>query len=333
MIFEVKRTRPRTRFSFPRRPPLFALRPTSDLRFPPCPCRAVTSRKGGSLPPPRFSPISSHVTRHTSLCDAFTLIELLVVIAIISVLMVLVVPAINNLKTAGDVTNAAYTVKGILEVARTRAKANNTYTWIGLYEESAATTSSSPPTPGTGRVIVSVVESIDGTTIYTSSSAPIDPTRLRQVGKLTKIENVHLPLFAVGSGTGDSFDTRPAPDFNSFVQYNSARFGELNAGSPNTAPRSSSSNNTSYPFQYPVGNPAPAAQYTFTKTLQFSPKGECRIFSTYDVRRVVEIGLVQTHATATPVPTSGSGTSLVTFSGNVAAVQITGFGNVKVFRR
>lgn len=255
------------------------------------------------------------------------------VIGIITLLMVLVVPAVTNLKKAGDVTDAAYTVKGVLELARSRAKANNTFTWVGLYEESGDLPSTNPATPGTGRLVMSVVESIDGTQIYGSTSGPIDVTRLRQVGKLTKIDNVHLPLFAAGSGTGDTFDTRPAPDFNSFVQYNSARFGELNAGPPDTAPRSSSSSSTSYPFQYPVGNPAPPAQYLFTKTMQFSPNGECRIFSTYDVRRVVEIGILQTRGTATPIPTSGVGTSSVTFSGNVAAVQISGFGNVRIYRR
>jgi len=262
-----------------------------------------------------------------------TLIELLIVMGIISLLMILVVPAVTNLKTAGDLTSAAYTVKGALETARMRAKADNTYTWVGLYEEPGATSSSNPPTPGTGRVVISIVESADGTAIYGSSSGPIDPTRLKQVGKLIKIDNVHLPLFAVGSGTGETFDTRPPPDYNNFVQYNSARFGELNASPPDTAPRSSSTYNTSYPFQYPVGKPAPTAQYMFTKTLQFSPKGECRIFSTYDVHRVVEIGLVQTHANTTPVPLSGAGTSLVTFSGNVIAIQISGFGSVKIFRR
>ncbi|HZS57149.1 MAG TPA: prepilin-type N-terminal cleavage/methylation domain-containing protein [Bryobacteraceae bacterium] len=62
----------------------------------------------------------------------FTLLELLIVISIIALLMVLIAPAFTNLKSAGDVTSAAYTIKGVLDTARTYAKANNTYTWLGL---------------------------------------------------------------------------------------------------------------------------------------------------------------------------------------------------------
>ena len=57
---------------------------------------------------------------------AFTLIEMLVVMGIIALLMVLVAPAFTSLKTAGDVTNAAYGIQGLLDNARTYAKANNT---------------------------------------------------------------------------------------------------------------------------------------------------------------------------------------------------------------
>ncbi len=111
--------------------------------------------------------------------------------------------------------------------------------------------------------------------------------------------------------------------------YNYSRFGELNAGTPNTAPYT-----TPYNFQYPVGNPAPAAQYTFNKLLQYDPRGESRVSGdTYEVRRVVEIGLLQTHGNVVPTPISGGG-STVTYSGNVAAIQISGFsGDVKIYRR
>jgi len=262
------------------------------------------------------------------LTSGLTLIELLVVIGIMILLTALLTPAFTNLKSAGDVTSAAYTIKGVLEQARTYAMANNTYTWVGLYEEDGSQSSTNPPTPGVGRLVMSVVASKDGTTVYDPNSNlnpdPIDPSKLVQLNKLVKIDNVHLPLFTIGSSTGSPFDTRPALQNDPVVGYNDSRFGELN-GNP-TAPTT----NAKFPFQYPVGKPAPAAQYTFTKTLQFNPRGEGRINSTYDVRRVIEIGLIPTHQNVAPTPTPSAGN----YAGNVVVVQLNGFaGNVKIFRR
>jgi len=272
----------------------------------------------------------------------FTLVELLVVIGIIAILMVLIAPAFTTIKSGGDVTSAASTIKDVLDTARTYAKANNTYTWVGFLEENVSNPASpNSDTPKVGRLIISIVASKDGTIIYdpnaTGTNNFIDPTRLVQVTKLAKIDNLHLPLFAVctASCTGDTFDTRPVLQFDPFgVGYNASRFGELNASGPNTAPFDTTNNGlTKFPFQYPVGNPAPAEQYQFRRTLQFSPTGECRINSTYDVRTVVEVGLLQTHGTAVPAPIGGGGSTIV-YGGDVAAIQITGFGgNVKVYRR
>ena len=174
---------------------------------------------------------------------------------------------------------------------------------------------------------MSVVASKDGTNVYGISGAvTIDATRLIQVAKLIKIENVHVPLFAFGTGAGDTFDARPSPSPAS--DANNSRFGELNAAPPNTAPLT-----TPHNFQYPVGNLPPAAQYTFSKLLEFSPRGESRVIGDSAIRRVVEIGLLQTHGIATPAP-SGSGTGGSIFDGNVVAVQINGFaGDVKIYRR
>jgi prepilin-type N-terminal cleavage/methylation domain-containing protein len=273
----------------------------------------------------------SLITDH-SVRAGFSLLELLIVVGIIAVLLVLIAPAFTSLKSAGDVTSAAYTIKGVLDTARTYAKANNTYTWVGFYEEDVSQTSTTPATPGTGRIVMSIVASKDGTNVYSSGTnicvgsgtGTICPDKLIQIGKLIKIENVHLPLFALGSGTGDTFDARPSPSPASDANY--SRFGELNGTAPNTAPLT-----TPHNFQYPVGNPSQVAQYTFNKILQFSPRGESRVNGdSYDIRRVVEVGLLQTHAAVVPTPSPAAGQ----YPGNVVAVQINGFsGNVRIYRR
>jgi prepilin-type N-terminal cleavage/methylation domain-containing protein len=262
---------------------------------------------------------------------AFTLTELVMVIGIIALLTAFLAPAFTNLKRANDLTNAAFIIKGVLEQARTYAKVNNTYTWVGFFEEDGSVVSTNPPTAGNGRLVMSSVASVDGTTVYGSAPGPIDPTRLTQIGRLVKIDNLHLALFAIGSGTGDAFDTRPALQSDPTAGYNYSRFGELNAAAPHTAPYT----NSQYPFQYPVGNPTPGAQYTFLKTLQFSPRGESRINgNNYDVRRVVEIGLLQARGGSVPAAASGAGTSTASYNNDVIAVQISGLGSVvKLYRR
>jgi prepilin-type N-terminal cleavage/methylation domain-containing protein len=237
----------------------------------------------------------------------FTLIELLVVMGIIAILMVLIVPAFTTIKGGSDVTSAAYTIKGVLDSARTYAKANNTYTWVGFYEENVANPASpNSDTPAVGRLVMSIVGSKDGTNVYGSGTGNIDPTKLLQVGKLTKIDNVHMWTHTdTPSGTGATYDTRP------------------NVASTSCIGNSSPSDSTT-PFQYPVRDPAPTAQYTFRKVVQFSPGGEARINNNSNpAQTAVEIGLRGTH-----------GTSVDMVSPNVVALQVGGLGAaVMIYRK
>jgi type II secretory pathway pseudopilin PulG len=290
-------------------------------------------------------PAAFTLLRQRERASAFTLLELLIVVGVIGLLLVLIAPAFTTIKGGTDVTSAAYTIKGVLDTARTYAKANNTYTWVGFYEEDVSQASVIPaPDPRctgcVGRLVMSIVASKDGTDLGANpnSSATgtenfIDATKLIQVTKLVKIDNLHVPLFELGTGNGSTFDARPSPTPRTDAAF--SRFGELNAPPPNTAPYEATNGGlTKFPFQYPVGSPAPTWQYRFRRTLQFNARGDSRINSTYDSRRVVELGLLQTHGNVTPPPRSGGGTSFVTWDGNVAALQINSFaGDVKIYRR
>ena len=146
-----------------------------------------------------------------------------------------------------------------------------------------------------------------------SGSVPIDPTRLVQVNKLLRINNMHLKTAVLndtvfpsgGSSVGNpAFIARPA------VSGTNAQIGDV---SPAASMR---------PFQYPVGNGA-SPQYTFNKVVQFNPRGEALVNNTnFPATQIIEVGLQLTH-----------GSAVASNDTNVEAVQVTGIvGNVKIFR-
>jgi Tfp pilus assembly protein FimT len=241
--------------------------------------------------------------------SAFTLVELLIVIGIMGVLLVLIAPAFTSIKGGTDVTSAAYTIKGALDTARTYAKANNTYTWVGFYEEDVSQSSTSPATGGTGRIVMSTVASKDGTMLYAApltNPVTLSSSSLIQVGKLTKVENLHLKTFSAPAGTPppDTFDARPA------VASTASKIGDdVTAAPPNP----------SLTFYYPVGG---SQQYQFQKVVQFSPRGEAVVTnSNYTMATVSEVGVQPTHGTTVD-------------STNPVAIQFTGLGgNVKIYRK
>jgi hypothetical protein len=168
---------------------------------------------------------------------------------------------------------------------------------------------------------MSTVASKDGTMLYTTpliSLVTLPSASLVQVGKLTKVDNVHLKTFSDPAATPppDVFSTRPTPGSGALDL--TARIGnDTNDPSTPAAPPA-----PSLQLQYPLGG---SASYTFAKIVQFNARGEAVITnSNYTPKTVSEIGVEPTHGAA--IPSS--------MPANVIAVQFTGLGgNVKIYRQ
>ena len=237
--------------------------------------------------------------------------------------MVLVAPAFTNIKTGNDITTAAYTISGVLEQARNYAMANNTYVYVGFYEESASSlsaTNATPPYPGKGRLVLATVASKDGTKSSEDLSStltnpiPLTANKIIQIGNLVKIEGIHVtdigapsPAPSV-SADPNSIAGRPNVPYT----YASPSFDYMNRiNSDEIKPE----NHTKFPFT--------AQGYTFYKTVRFNPRGEANLNASYDLRRAAEIGLRPTH-----------GASVDANSSNVVAIQFSGVGgNFKIYRQ
>ena len=244
---------------------------------------------------------------------------------IVAALLVFVVPAFTNLKGSGDVTTAAETVAGTLAQARTYAIANNTYTWVGFYEEATSATTpttASPPFPGKGRLVLATVRSLDGTPIFdTSDPASVLPaSRIAQLGKLAKIEGVHLT--DIGAPPAPTPNPPPLP--NSLSARSDLPYTYAAGIDADHFNRVSSDSADATRFWF-------AAQgYTFYKTVRFSPRGEANLNSTYTLKVVAELGIVPTHGDVAPTPPASGGR----YTGNVVAIQFSGAGgNFRIYRQ
>jgi prepilin-type N-terminal cleavage/methylation domain-containing protein len=238
----------------------------------------------------------------------FSLVELLSVLAIISILTAVVVPAFTTVKDADSLSNAAYTISGQLQRARSYAMAHNTYVWVGFYEENAD--APSPPADtfpytGMGRLVIGTVASTDGTQIYapnpngTTGTTLIPASRLVQIDKLIRILNVHVTDLGAPTGGTSLVANRPYGAYYNGTAVSSTELYGIN--DDNTTEET--------PFPFKVGT------YEFFKSIRFDPTGEASIDGSASLRRIGEIDLRPTH-----------GDTVNTSTPNVVAIQFTGIG-------
>jgi len=239
-------------------------------------------------------------TSHVKARCAFTLLELLIVVGIIAMLMVVVAPAFTNIKGGTDVTSAAYTIKGALDTARTYAKANNTYTWVGFAGSIGSTV--------TGNVAISVVASNDGTDLRTSDttfSGDIGSVGggVTPVGKVIRLDNAHIGDTGNPTEDGTDFESRAEVDPGYKIGAAGSQYNSL------------------YTFS--------EQGTTFNRWIRFSPRGEAVVRGgAIQVNPYAEVGVFPTHGTtlaATPDPAP---------TGNLVAITVSGFGGaVRIYRR
>ncbi len=189
--------------------------------------------------------------------------ELLAVVGMMVLMMAFVGPVIRGLKGSRDTIDSAYEIGGILEQARTFAMANNTYTWVGFFEEDGvkpAVRGNVAATSGTGRVVACIFTAKDGLR-YTPGVTPV-PTQLSGsvgnlavVGKIRLFEGMHLVTTAANRTIA------PASMLGPLIIANTNGVEVVSTGT-GSLPKA----------VYPLLATTP--NYTFAKILEFNPLGE-----------------------------------------------------------
>jgi len=268
--------------------------------------KAESSRDAAACPPCSVSSIERRFCQERTpavelqkASRAFSLLELVIVVGIIGLLLVLISPWFTSIKGGTDVTSAAYTIKGVLDAARTHAKANNTYAWVGFSGSIGSTV--------TGKVALYVVASKDGTDLGTSVNQPpgnrIDITaKVTPVGKVMRLDNAHIGDTGSPTNDGTDFEGRPAVNRNYRIGAEGSMY------------------DSDYYFSW--------QETQFDRWIRFNPRGEAVVKGgATKITQYAEVGLLPTHGTALAASISPA-------SGNLVAIQISGFGgHVRIYRR
>ena len=228
---------------------------------------------------------------------AFSLIETLMVAAVATVLMTLVIPSMSSIRGAQSFTRVGADIEATLEQARSYAMANNTYVFVGFAEvDGVQSESVRPQQPGTGRLLVGVAASKDGTRGYevaNPGSSWSGAANLVPLSKLRRFDGVHLA------------DVLPSPTADMQPVADSSKLGQVTVTTP---------------FDWPIDGGQKVC--TFSRVIQFDPQGSATIPSGDELSRWLEVALR---------PARGS--QIDPASPNFAALQINGItGAVRLFR-
>src|SRR5437588_1806217 len=220
----------------------------------------------------------------------FSLLELMAVVFVLILVVGFLAPAFTSLKSARDVTGTAYTIKGVIDQARTYAMANDTYTSVGF-----AGSIGNTPASVTGQIFIAVLASTDATANGFVNGS------YKQLGKLLKFDNTHIHDSGVPTNDGTDFESRA----NVAAAY---RISSAAAGA------------------YTIS----VQGVTFSRWIQFSPRGEAVLGGNNAMTQYMEVGLFPTHGTSLAASQDANSKWL----GNIVAVQVSGFsGSVRVYRR
>ncbi len=201
------------------------------------------------------------------------------------------------------VAGSASNVQSLLESARAYAQANNTYVFVGLTEvdTTQAFLISSPSTGAghTGRVVVAVVASRDGSNNFDASGNWVGNGNLIALSGLRHFDNVHLADFSGLSTSSGPMAAR---------QTITASGSLGNSGVGATAL-----------ITWPLTGSSP--QYSFSKVIQFNPQGTASLENGTTPNGVpgwMEIALQPVNGNAAPAAVNDVS------KGDIAAVQIDG---------